>query len=109
MMSSDISANQPSLSPDCTQRHDDSDAVTTGVFSTVSCDMVFSRLPIVVRVTDDSADVASLEHVLIALVDLLQLVLPGDHVVEVQLAGLVHRQQLRDVEVGVATSEDGAL
>src|SRR3954465_6721322 len=38
-ISSAISASQPSLSPACTQRHDDSDATMTGVFSTVSCDI----------------------------------------------------------------------
>jgi hypothetical protein len=42
-MSSVISANQPSPSPACTQRHDASDAATTGVFSAVSCDMTYDR------------------------------------------------------------------
>src|SRR6195952_1794337 len=104
--SSAIRASHPSRSPACTHSHDACEAASAGDFWAISADTV---LPIGVGVADDAADVAALEHVLVAVVDLLQLVLPGDHVVEVEPARLVHRQQLRDVEVRVAATEDGAL
>src|ERR1700712_3283424 len=104
--SSAIRASQPSRSPAWTHRHDASEAATAGVNSTVSWDI---WLPVGVGEADDAADVAALEHVGVAVVDLFQLVLTGDHVVQVEPARLVHRQQLRNVEVRVAATEDGAL
>ena len=50
----------------------------------------------------------SVEHVLIALVDLIEPVPPGDHVPDVELAHFVHRQQLRDIQLGVGATEDRA-
>ena len=45
-------------------------------------------------VADDAANVLAVQHVLVALVDLLQLVLAGHHVIEVQLADLVSEAKL---------------
>src|SRR5271163_1339369 len=67
------------------------------------------RLPVGVGVADDAANVLAVQHVLVAVVDLLEPVLAGDHVIQVKLAGLVHRQQLWDVVLRVAAAEDGAL
>src|ERR1700742_2835689 len=104
--SSVIRASQPSRSLPCAQRHDDCDAVSAGDWAVW---VIVGRLPIGVREADDAANVLAVQHVLVTVVDLLQLVLAGDPVVQVELAGLVHPQQLRDVVLRVAATEDGAL
>src|ERR1044071_7778932 len=62
-----------------------------------------------VLVHDDAADVLAVEHVLVALVDLVEPVPAGDQLVELQASGLPQPQQPRDVELRVALAEDGAL
>src|ERR1700761_6738227 len=106
--SSAISASQPARSWAWTHRHDDCDAASAGEAFDSSV-RVMIGLPVGVGEADDAANVLAVQHVLVAVVDLLQLVLAGDHVVQVQLAGLVHREQLRDVVLRVAATEDGAL
>ena len=49
---------------------------------------------------NDAANVLVVEHVLIALIDLIQRVGVGDHLVEFELTGLIHRQQVRDLLTG---------
>src|ERR1700742_4972310 len=90
--SSVISASQPSRSLPCAQRHDDCDAVNAGDWAVwVIGFSLACRLPVCVGEPDDAANVLAVQHVLVAVVDLLKLVLPRDHVVQVELAGLVHR------------------
>src|SRR3954470_11968224 len=62
-----------------------------------------------VLVDDHSADVLAVEQVLVALVDLIERVALGDQLVELEAAGLVHAEQLRDVVHGVAGAEQAAL
>src|SRR5579875_1164291 len=97
--SSAIRASQPSRSWFCTHRHDDCEAANAGDCSIVPCDMA---LPVGVGVADDAANVLAFQHVLIAVVDLLEFVLTGDDVVEVEFADFVHGQQLRNVVLRVA-------
>src|SRR5664279_4125486 len=58
---------------------------------------------------DDSANILTLQHVSIAFVDLVQSVAARDHVLDVKLPCLVHRQQIRDVEVRVSAAKEAAL
>src|SRR3954451_1824975 len=62
-----------------------------------------------VLVDDHSADVLAVEQVGVALVDLIERVALGDQLVELEAAGLVHAEQLRDVVHGVAGTEQAAL
>ena len=57
---------------------------------------------------EDSADVFSIVHVLVALIDALQRIGPGYHPVEVQLPVFVQVQQHRHVGAGVDRAEDAA-
>src|SRR3954454_6492105 len=77
--SSVISASQPALSPAITARHEACDAVMAGVCSIVPWDTMIGVLPVGVGVADHAADVAAFQHVFVPVVDLLQLVLRGDH------------------------------
>src|ERR1044071_3524439 len=58
---------------------------------------------------DDTSDVAAGVHVLVALVDLVEGVLPGDQLGELELAGLVERDEPGDVVGGRQTAEEDAL
>src|SRR3974390_60328 len=58
-------------------------------------------------VLQDAPDADPVAHVLVALVDVLQVVAPGDELVELELAGLVQVQQVRDVAARVGIAEDG--
>src|SRR6185437_8801522 len=62
-----------------------------------------------VLVDDHAADVLAVEHVLVALVDLIQLVPAGDQLVELELARLVEADELRHVDQGAAPAVDRAL
>src|SRR5689334_10278924 len=62
-----------------------------------------------VLVDDHSTDVLAVEQVLVALVDLIERVALGDQLVELEAAGLVHAEQLRDVVDRVAGAEQAAL
>src|SRR2546423_7155093 len=57
---------------------------------------------------DHATDVLAVAHVLVALVDLLELVLLGDELVELELAVLVQLQQLRNRSARAAPAEDRA-
>src|SRR3981189_1342166 len=57
-------------------------------------------LTVGVGVADDAADVAALEHVLVAVVDLLELVLAGGHVLHFGLSAPLNRPQLRGGIIG---------
>src|SRR5690348_6721075 len=52
-------------------------------------------------VADQAADVAAVAHVLVALVDVFQGVLPGDQLVQLELSLVVEVQQQGDVVMGV--------
>src|SRR5262249_47331614 len=62
-----------------------------------------------VFVDDHSADVLAVEHVLEALVDVVQGVGVGDELVELELAGLVEADEVLDVVHRVARAEQRAL
>src|SRR5690242_19737855 len=62
-----------------------------------------------VLVDDHAADVLAVEHVLVALVDLVQLVAAGDQLIQLELARLVEADEERHVGQGVATAVDRAL
>ena len=62
-----------------------------------------------VRVHDDAAHVLAGEQVVVALVDLVQRVGAGDDLVELEVAGLVEPEDLRDVGGRVAVAEQAAL
>src|ERR1039457_632092 len=68
-----------------------------------------AEAPASVLVDDDAADVLAREQVLVALVDLVQGVGPGDDLVELEVARLVQPEDLRDVGGGVAVAEQAAL
>src|ERR1700756_1418794 len=102
-----ITASRPSRSPACTHLHDACDAVSAGEAAITFSDMGIppgSRSAICAGVADDAANIAALQHVPVAVVDLVEFVLARHHVVEVELARLVHRQQQRDVMVRVAAA-----
>ena len=60
-------------------------------------------------VDDHAADVLAVEHVLVALVDLVELVAAGDQLVQLELARLVEADELRHVDQGAAAAVDRAL
>src|SRR5215469_2374230 len=60
---------------------------------------------LLVLVDDDAADVLAVVHVLVGLVDLVEPVLAGDQLVQLEVPGLVHADQPRDVEQGVGVAE----
>src|SRR5271166_4162045 len=62
-----------------------------------------------VLVDDDAADVFAGQQVVVALVDLVQGVRPGDDLVELEVAGLVQPEDLGDVGGRVAVAEQAAL
>src|SRR6266568_8629848 len=62
-----------------------------------------------VLVDDDAAHVLAGQQVLVALVDLVQGVGPGDDLVELEVAGLVQPEDLGDVGGRVAVAEQAAL
>src|ERR1700733_1360879 len=64
---------------------------------------------VLVLVDDHAADVLAVEHVLVALVDLIERVAGGDQLVELELARLVEADQLGDVDQGAAAAVDRAL
>ena len=55
---------------------------------------------------DDTADVLSVAHRVVPLVDLVERVGPGHEVVQVQLSLRVHLEEARDVATDVARAED---
>src|SRR5580658_8677436 len=61
-----------------------------------------------VLVDDDAADVLAREEILVALVDLVQGVSAGDDLVQLEVAGLVQAEDLRDVVGRVAVAEQAA-
>src|SRR6185437_5133863 len=52
-------------------------------------------------VADQAADVEAVAHVLVALVDLFERVLPGDQFVELELAVVVHLEHAGNVVLGI--------
>src|SRR5580692_1920811 len=58
---------------------------------------------------DETPDVLAVQHVLVALVDVLELVGGGDQLVQLQVAGLVELYHPRDVVERVARAEQAAL
>src|SRR5271166_3204265 len=62
-----------------------------------------------VGVADDAADVVSLEHVAVAVVDLLERVIPGHHVIEIEMPQLVEFENFGDIALRVAATEQAAL
>src|SRR5215470_15725912 len=62
-----------------------------------------------VLVHEDAADVLSVEHVLVALVDLLQPVPARDQLIQLEVARAVQAEQPRHVVQRIAAAEDGAL
>src|SRR3984885_1364338 len=64
---------------------------------------------VLVLVDDHAADVLAVEHVLVALVDLIERVAGGDQLVQLELARLVEADQLGDVDQGAAAAVDRAL
>src|SRR5579863_5694163 len=62
-----------------------------------------------VLVDDDAADVLAGQQVVVPLVDLVQGVGPGDDLVQLEVAGLVQPEELRDVVGRVAVAEQAAL
>src|SRR6185437_13030515 len=58
---------------------------------------------------DHAADVLAVEHVLVALVDLVELVPAGDQLVELELARPVKPDELRHVDSRAAAAVDRAL
>src|SRR5215470_3931924 len=64
---------------------------------------------VLVLVDDHAADVLAVEHVLVALVDLVQLVPASDQLVQLELARLVQADQERHVDQGAPTAVDRAL
>src|SRR5581483_5033964 len=59
-------------------------------------------------VLQEASDVHAVAHVLVALVDVLELIGARDELVELELARLVQVQQVRDVAARVGVAEDGA-
>src|ERR1039458_2725555 len=66
-------------------------------------------LAVSVVVDEDAADVAALEHVPVALVDLVEAVATRDQLVELELAGPVEPEQPRHVVQRVGAAEQRAL
>src|SRR6516165_5271568 len=64
---------------------------------------------VLVLVDDHAADVLAVEHVLIALVDLVELVAAGDQLVQLEIARLVEADEERHVGQGAAAAVDRAL
>src|SRR6516164_3117814 len=64
---------------------------------------------VLVLVDDDAADVLAVEHVLVALVYLVQLVAAGDQLVQLEIARLVEADEERHVGQGAAAAVDRAL
>src|ERR1700730_2712630 len=62
-----------------------------------------------VLVDDHAADVVAVEHVLVALVNLIERVAAGDQLVQLELACLVEADELRHVNQGAAAAVDRAL
>src|SRR6478752_1346691 len=62
-----------------------------------------------VLVDDHAAHVLAVEHVLVGLADLIELVSGGDELVELEMPGPVDLEDPRDVDQGVAAAEEGAL
>src|SRR5215467_2288216 len=62
-----------------------------------------------VLVDDDAADVLAVVHVLVALVDLIELVPAGDQLIELELARLVEADEHGHVNQRAAAAVDGAL
>src|ERR1700759_2302902 len=62
-----------------------------------------------VLVDDDPPDVLAGLQIGVALVDLRQLVLLGDELVELELAGAIQREHLLDVVGGIAVAEQRTL
>src|SRR5215469_17936702 len=62
-----------------------------------------------VLVDDDAADVLAVVHVLVALVDLVELVPAGDQLIELELARLVKADEHGHVDQRAAAAVDGAL
>ena len=60
-------------------------------------------------VDDDAADVPAIHQVVIALVDLIERIGTGNELVELEVAGLVEAEDLRDVRRRVAVTEQAAL
>src|ERR1041385_9500333 len=58
---------------------------------------------------DDTSDVAAGVHVFVALVDLVEGVLPGDQLRQLELAGLVELDEPGDVLGGGQAAEENAL
>src|SRR5205814_10159989 len=67
------------------------------------------RCPLSMVVDDDAPDVLAGQQVVVALVDLVELVLLGDELVELDLARLVEVEHLGDVAHGVGGAEERAL
>src|ERR1700730_15288015 len=59
-----------------------------------------------VLVDDHAADVLAVEHVLVALVNLIERVAAGDQLVQLELACLVEGDELRHVAPGGAAARD---
>src|SRR5947207_9744120 len=68
----------------------------------------FVKLGRLLGEVDHATDVLAVAHVLITIVDLVELVLLGDELVELELAVLVQLQQLRDGRARAARTEHGA-
>src|SRR5215469_14621719 len=60
-------------------------------------------------IQDDAPDVLAVQHVLVALVDLVEAVRGGNQLVQLQVAGSVQLDHHRDVMVRVARAENAAL
>lgn len=62
---------------------------------------------------DDAADILAINHVLVALIDVLKPVSSGDQFVQFEFAFLIHAHQPWDLEVWITRPEksslDGAL
>src|SRR5215468_5845645 len=71
--------------------------------------VVMALISLLMLVDDHAADVLAVEHVLVALVDLVELVPAGDQLVQLELPGLVEADQERHVGQGVAAAVDRAL
>src|ERR1017187_2422599 len=61
------------------------------------------------REGDHTTEVDPVKHVPIALVDLVERVLPRDQLIQFELTRLVQGQQVRDVEARIGRTEDHAL
>src|SRR5215472_8958187 len=82
-------------------------AMAARVVMLILCGSLRER--VLVLVDDHAADVLAVEHVLIALVDLVELVAAGDQLIKLEFARLVEADEERHVGQRVAAAVDRAL